>query len=112
MSPGAMIRDARRQAGLTQAELAARMGTTQSAVARLERPDSNPRVATLEAALRAAGHRLQLEAPARPPDVDETLIVEALGRTPAERLRYHDAARRSIAELTRSARRVPRDDED
>ena len=110
MSPGTMIRDARREAGLTQAELAARLGTTQSAIARLERADSNPRVATLEAALAAAGWQLELVTMAGPPDVDESLIREALRRTPAERLRYHDAARRSIAELVRDARPVPRDD--
>jgi transcriptional regulator with XRE-family HTH domain len=105
-----MIRDARREAGLTQAELAARLGTTQSAIARLERADSNPRVATLEAALAAAGLRLELATTAGPPDIDESLIREALRRTPAERLRYHDAARRSITELLRDARPVQRDD--
>jgi transcriptional regulator with XRE-family HTH domain len=110
MSPGTLIRDARREAGLTQAELAVRLGTTQSAIARLERPDSNPRVSTLEAALRAAGRRLDVSAPARGPDVDESLIVEALRRSPAERLRYHDASRRNMAELVGKARRVPRDD--
>jgi transcriptional regulator with XRE-family HTH domain len=107
MSPGTLIRDARREAGLTQAELADRLGTTQSAIARLERADSNPRVATLEAALVALGRRLEMGALERPHDVDETLILEALRRTPAERLRYHDAARGSLADLVRSTRRLP-----
>lgn len=39
--------DARRAAGLTQAELAARVATTQSAIARLERGKVSPRVETL-----------------------------------------------------------------
>jgi transcriptional regulator with XRE-family HTH domain len=112
MSPGTLIREARQEAGLTQAELAARLGTTQSAIARLERPDSNPRVATLEAALRAAGRRLDVSAPARPPEVDEDQIREFLKLTPTERIRYHDASRRKMAELVRKARRVPRDDVD
>jgi transcriptional regulator with XRE-family HTH domain len=97
MSPGTLIRDARREAGLTQAELAARLGTTQSAIARLERPDSNPRVATLEAALRAAGRRLEVAAPAGPPEVDEEQIRRQLRMTPTQRLRYHDAARKAQA---------------
>jgi transcriptional regulator with XRE-family HTH domain len=112
MSPGTLIREARQEAGLTQAELAARLGTTQSAIARLERPDSNPRVATLEAALRAAGRRLEVAAPQRPPDVDETLIARQLRLSPAERLESHDRTRRNLAELVRTARRVPRDDVD
>ena len=37
-----MIREARRRAGITQAELARRVGTTQSAVARVERSRSDP----------------------------------------------------------------------
>ena len=112
MSPGALIREARQEAGLTQAELAARLGTTQSAIARLERPDSNPRVATLEAALRAAGRRLDVSAPAWRPEVDEEQIREFLKLSPTERIRYHDASRRKMAELVRKARRVPRDDVD
>ena len=39
---------ARRAAGLSQTELAARMGTSQSAVARLERGDADTRLSTLE----------------------------------------------------------------
>lgn len=39
---------ARRAAGLSQTELAARMGTSQSAVARLERGDAESRLSTLQ----------------------------------------------------------------
>jgi transcriptional regulator with XRE-family HTH domain len=110
MSPATLIRTSRRAAGLTQAELARRLGTTQSAIARLERPGSNPTVATLESALAATGQRLDLSARSAPPEVDESQIVDALRRTEAERLRYHDAARRNVAALVRKARWVPRDD--
>src|ERR1700683_442216 len=65
------IRNARIRAGITQTELARRLGTTQSAVARLEAPDSNPTVATLERALTATGHRLLLAAARAEPGVDE-----------------------------------------
>jgi ribosome-binding protein aMBF1 (putative translation factor) len=40
--------DAREEAGLTQTEVARRMGTTQSAIARFESGDSDPRLSTVE----------------------------------------------------------------
>jgi transcriptional regulator with XRE-family HTH domain len=82
-----MVASARRDAGLTQAELARRIGTTQSAVARLEARGSNPRVRTLEAALRACGRRLEVAVPALHADVDETLTARQLRLTPTQRLR-------------------------
>jgi transcriptional regulator with XRE-family HTH domain len=83
----ALLKHARRQAGLTQAELARRMGVSQAAVAKLERPGANPTVDTLDAALWATGHSLVLEAPVRRPGVDESLIRQHLELSPAERLR-------------------------
>lgn len=92
MAPHALIRSARLQAGLTQAELAARAGTTQSAVARLERPGSNPRFETLASLLGAAGVRLTAE-PAPPlPDVDRGLVATLVAATPAERVRRFEGA--------------------
>lgn len=44
---GRAVTAARQEAGLTQAELAARLGTTQSAIARLERGGVTPTVETL-----------------------------------------------------------------
>jgi transcriptional regulator with XRE-family HTH domain len=82
-----LLKDARGRAGLTQAELGARLGISQAAVARLERPGANPTVATLENALWATGHRLALDAPVQRPGVDESLIRQHLELTPAERLR-------------------------
>jgi transcriptional regulator with XRE-family HTH domain len=82
-----LLRDARVRAGLTQAELGDRLGISQAAVAKLERPGANPTVATLENALWATGHRLALDAPVRRPGVDESLIRQHLELTPAERLR-------------------------
>jgi ribosome-binding protein aMBF1 (putative translation factor) len=51
---------ARTQAGLTQGELAERMGTTQSAIARLEGGKSKPSTSTLEKLAKATGTRLKI----------------------------------------------------
>lgn len=106
MSPSVLIREARREAGLTQAELAARAGVTQPVVARLEQPSSNPTLATIESVLDAAGYELELRAArrARPP-VDESQIIERLRWTPAERLDAFIASNRNLNELLSAARR-------
>ncbi|HEX6745221.1 MAG TPA: helix-turn-helix domain-containing protein [Solirubrobacteraceae bacterium] len=93
------MRDARTAAGLTQAELARRLGTSQPAVVKLERPGANPTVRTLDRVLRATGHRLELAAPPWSPGVDESLIRKQLELAPAERLRdleRHSAQMRRV----------------
>lgn len=50
-----LLRDARRAAGLTQAALAARVKTSQSAIARYETGTTAPSLATFERLLRACG---------------------------------------------------------
>ena len=51
---------ARMAAGLTQAELASRMGTTQSVIARLEAGRVQPTTATLQRLARAIGTHLKI----------------------------------------------------
>jgi transcriptional regulator with XRE-family HTH domain len=104
-SPSALLRTARRDAGLTQAELARALGTTQAAVARLERRDANPTFATLDRALRATGRRLELDAPDHASSVDESLIARQLRLPPGERLRSFQAAHRRLAPLVGKAGR-------
>ena len=53
--------EARAQAGMTQAEPATRMKTTQSAVARLESGRVPPSTRTLEKVARATGTRLRIQ---------------------------------------------------
>jgi transcriptional regulator with XRE-family HTH domain len=106
MSPDLIIRNARHEAGLTQAELALRLGTTQSAIARLERPGSNPTVATLQSTLAAAGHRLDLDSHAGLPEVDEGQIRERLRLTPAERLASFQRSHRNMTSFLANVRRV------
>jgi len=81
----ALIKDARRKAGLSQAQLARRLGVSQAAVAKLERPSSNPTVETLDRTLRAAGRRLELEASPWQSNIDETLIAQQLRLSPEQR---------------------------
>jgi DNA-binding XRE family transcriptional regulator len=56
----ALVR-ARTRAKLSQAELARRLGTTQSAVARLEGGNVSPSLSTLRRYAEATGARLQIE---------------------------------------------------
>jgi uncharacterized protein len=60
MDTAELLRDARRGAGLTQAELARRAGTSQAMVARYETGVASPTVRTLQRLLRAAGRELEL----------------------------------------------------
>ena len=53
--------EARTRAALTQAELAARMGTTQAVIARLESGRTKPSTRTLERFARATGTRLRIQ---------------------------------------------------
>lgn len=106
MPPGALIREARHAAGLTQRSLALRTGTTQSAIARLENEQTNPTVETLEAMLHATGHRLTLAAERFRPIVDESLIRKHLDLTPEQRLEKVTQMARfgRAAQMARSAR--------
>ena len=58
MKGGAVVREARRRAGLTQTELAARLHTTQAVIARLERGRTEPAFARVVEAVRACGLEL------------------------------------------------------
>ncbi len=53
---------ARAESGLTQAEVAERVGTTQSAIARLESatPKHSPSIATLQKYAKALGYRVEV----------------------------------------------------
>ena len=57
MELASTLAEARRKAGLTQAELAARMGTSQAAVARIESGRGTPKWSTIERYARAVGAR-------------------------------------------------------
>ncbi len=102
-----MVRQARLEAGLTQAALAARLRVSQPIVARLESPGANPTWDTLIRALRATGHDVQLTK--RPAvAVDEGQIAERLSLTPAERLRTFQSSHDNLERLRGTARKRKR----
>jgi transcriptional regulator with XRE-family HTH domain len=93
MDAGALIREARRRAGLTQAELAERLGTTQSAIARLERGGTEPSFERVVDAARACG--LELVPQLLPADdADWSVASTNLLVDPETRVRRHQAALR------------------
>jgi|HubBroStandDraft_1064217.scaffolds.fasta_scaffold05941_5 transcriptional regulator with XRE-family HTH domain len=58
--------EARARAGLTQAEVAERMGTSQSTVARLESGGAMPSLSTLKRFAQATGARVRIALEAKP----------------------------------------------
>jgi transcriptional regulator with XRE-family HTH domain len=67
MDGASMLRSARLRAGLSQAALAARSGTSQATISAYERGRKTPSVQTLSRLLAATGNRLTVEsAPAGP----------------------------------------------
>lgn len=50
----------RKISGLTQSQVATRMGTTQTAIARLERGDQSPTMSTLQSFARSTGFCLEI----------------------------------------------------
>lgn len=74
METNELLKEARRQAGLTQAQVARRAGTSQPAVARYENGVSSPSVSTLQRLLHACGQELVLmTAPAEATDLSGRL---------------------------------------
>jgi transcriptional regulator with XRE-family HTH domain len=111
-NPGGIVAAAREQAGLTQGELARRAGTSQSAIARLERGQVSPSLATVQRLANAAGFDVRVSLVPRTDtdpvvqaykrDVDRTLIRENLRKTVDRRLRDIEAFRRDADELRRA----------
>jgi transcriptional regulator with XRE-family HTH domain len=106
MSAGSLIRDTRRAEGLTQAQLARRLGITQPSVARLESAGDAVTVATLQKALNAMGRGLVLHAPLQEPSYDESLLRANLELTPAERLDRMTAGYARFRELAAAAEKA------
>lgn len=103
--PGKLVRQARNAAGISQAELARRLGVTQSTIARLESARANPRMATLERTLAAAGTSLEVTlGSVEPAPTDESLLAASLRMSPAERLGNFINAYRDLRRLAPTVR--------
>ena len=101
-----LIREARRRAGLTQTELAARAGTTQSAIARLESGVGDPSLARVSSLVGACG--LELQVRLVPTDeADRALLETTLASTPVERLRRTVRAARFVERGRRAVSGAP-----
>ena len=87
MNVSDLLRQCRMERGWTQAELARRLGTPQSAIARWERGTISPRVQTVERILEACGYRIEMGV-RDSWQVDRDQLRERLAWSPLERLRY------------------------
>ncbi|HEX9562889.1 MAG TPA: helix-turn-helix transcriptional regulator [Gemmatimonadaceae bacterium] len=113
-----LLKEARRRAGLSQRDLAARAGATQSVVGRIEAGLGLPNVATVERLLVAAGFQLRAEltvlesndpvVAAYKADIDRTMLRENLLKTPEQRVRALQALSRLAEEARRAGARLRR----
>jgi transcriptional regulator with XRE-family HTH domain len=85
LDAGALIREARILAGLSQAELARRVETHQPVVSRWERGEEVPRLETLARVLQACGFEADLVF-RRHDDVDRSQVIGALAQSPEDRV--------------------------
>ena len=85
-TPGALLRETRIRHELSQEQLATRAGTTQSAIARIERDRVSPSIEVLTSLLQAMGEDFVFGSRPRDWGVDLTLNRKNLAYTPTERL--------------------------
>jgi transcriptional regulator with XRE-family HTH domain len=100
-----MLRHARRRAGLTQRELAAKTGYPQETIARIESGRVDPRVTTLDRLLEGCGFGLE-HLPRLGIGIDRTQIQALLGLSRSERVALGIDDDRHMIELRRQWRRV------
>ena len=93
MRAGDLIREARLRAGFTQRELAERLGTTQSVIARLERGGTEPSYERVAEVVHACGMDLVPQL-LRTDDADWSVASTNLAIGPDARVRRHQAALR------------------
>jgi transcriptional regulator with XRE-family HTH domain len=104
MDAARVLRQARRRAGLTQRELAARAGVPQSQVAKIESGTVVPRVDTLDRLLQVCGEGLESH-PRPGRGLDRTGYRELLRKTPTGRLRQAATSAYGLARLRERAGR-------
>ena len=103
MSIGRDLLRARKRAGLSQRELAARAGVPQSTVARIETGVIDPRYSTVERLIDACDDELVVT-PRPGKGVDRTVIRELLKLTPTERIQAAADEANALAPLAGALR--------
>jgi transcriptional regulator with XRE-family HTH domain len=86
LAPGELLRQTRIRHELSQEQLAIRAGTTQSAIARIERDRVSPSIETLTNLLQAMGEDFVFGARPREWGVDLTLNRRNVKYSPTERI--------------------------
>jgi transcriptional regulator with XRE-family HTH domain len=86
-TPGQLLKDARSRHGVSQARLATRAGTTQSAISRIESDRISPSIETLRSLLQLLGEDLVLSAEPRDSGIDRSMTRANLSRDTAARVR-------------------------
>jgi transcriptional regulator with XRE-family HTH domain len=86
MSPGQLLKEARRRHGVSQRSLARRASTTQSAISRVERDRISPSIETMSQLLALLGESLVISSETEESGIDLTLNRANLELTPAQRV--------------------------
>ncbi|HEV2973649.1 MAG TPA: helix-turn-helix transcriptional regulator [Solirubrobacteraceae bacterium] len=102
MGVGELIRERRRQSGVSQLSLARRARMTQAAVSRIERGLTTPRWDTVEALLLALGFAPELGARRLSGRWDPAHLAASSARAPSERLELAISANRLAGRLRRA----------
>lgn len=103
MHVGDLVRQSRTARGVSQAELAIRAGTTQTAISRLECGGISPTVDTLERVIRCLGLQLVVTVQPMPAWTDRADLAAAGHQTPEERLDDAITSMQSLAGLLGTA---------
>lgn len=106
LDPGLLIRERRLAHGLTQAQLALRAGTTQTALSRLERGEVSPTFATVERILFVMGETAALDVTRLEGDHDDAHLAGLLRRTPSQRLELAMSWNRLAGEVALAGERA------
>jgi transcriptional regulator with XRE-family HTH domain len=112
----AALRDVRLRKGLSQADVAAQTGTTQSAIARLESGSSDPRLSTVQRYAEAVGARLAAPTVEPGPSLEQTaadvqmsLHSEGAGEALRQVIQFLDEVKAVDSASVRDAVRVEPD---
>ena len=106
MNAAQLIRYARRSAGFTQRDLAARAGLPQSTIGRIETARLQPRWVTMQRLLAASGHSLEVSRAGQ--GIDRSQIRSLRALSPRERLELAAADAAGVDSLLAARRRPPK----